>query len=834
MESTDSAVNLSLDDLTSFAQPLGGSIGSASCGIGQPDNSFDASMDGSASFLSGADMSTDTFDLVGDSNSDSGYNRTPSIAGWLESRDSEPARADLTVNCLSDMHSESQSGGITSPFTPRSGSGTPSLPDEGEFPCPQCDKRFGNRRNLMSHMRRHTGDYKLFCESCGKGFFTQSKLDSHKRKHTGEKPFRCLFSTCLKRFRYKGDLSKHIKRYHPGHTQALTPVPLQDDEIAALANAQQAAKQKCLVVTSTSASIGITSSSSTVSTLRTVLTTGLRPNQLLLQPMQPPQYRIMPQTTSQSNPGTIIPDSDPSLDENLLNMLAADGEDDDPMLSPSATAKTLAGLSQSNTALVLPNTVFSSKPVSNQDVGVFLQSSGKSSMVQLNSNAKHVLITSQSQNGTKQNHFVLPQSSVSFTSQPSSVSLPQTISQAVLSHTPSTTSSQTLRSLLSSTPENLPVSQTLLLSPLNSKLPSSSVPSSILTTTFSSTLCTPTSPSLGSLSSPRMSESFLPADISFTSESSRSSGGPCLSSDTVTLTLEDIMSYNQMPGPQKERLNPPSDRESDLTSPGSVRSELDTAKSEEGDVRETRETGPEKLLCQFPGCGRSFDRPNLLKRHIKLHSGECRFVCDVCKKNFESGSKLEDHYRRHTGERPFQCHVCGNKFRYKGDRTKHLKNLHGIHKSLENQNQSIVNNSSATVPNGNVEMYSPPSSRQSQGPSPTSNLVDKTPFLPSITEETCSSISSFQSNPEMSDAASASGSIIGESPNKFDPLDVGVPVSQQTTPATVTVPSTPISRPTVTVSLPTNGLPFPHPSETVTMSIEEVIQYAQPIADFTF
>ena len=61
MDSTDSAVNLSLDDLTGFAQPLGGSIGSG--GMGQADNSFDASMDGSASFLSGADMSTDPFDL---------------------------------------------------------------------------------------------------------------------------------------------------------------------------------------------------------------------------------------------------------------------------------------------------------------------------------------------------------------------------------------------------------------------------------------------------------------------------------------------------------------------------------------------------------------------------------------------------------------------------------------------------------------------------------------------------------------------------------------------------------------------------------------------------
>lgn len=158
MDSTDSAVNLSLDDLTGFTQPLGGSIHSSG-GMCQADNSFDASMDGSASFLSGADMSTDTFDLVGDSASESGYTRTPSNSGsvWLDSRDSVSSGRGTGLGVsLSDIQSEG-SVAVTSPFTPRSGSGTPSLPDEGEFPCPQCDKRFGNRRNLMSHMRRHTG-----------------------------------------------------------------------------------------------------------------------------------------------------------------------------------------------------------------------------------------------------------------------------------------------------------------------------------------------------------------------------------------------------------------------------------------------------------------------------------------------------------------------------------------------------------------------------------------------------------------------------------------------------------------------------------------------------
>jgi uncharacterized Zn-finger protein len=70
--------------------------------------------------------------------------------------------------------------------------------------------------------------------------------------------------------------------------------------------------------------------------------------------------------------------------------------------------------------------------------------------------------------------------------------------------------------------------------------------------------------------------------------------------------------------------------------------------------------------CEHPGCNKSFDKATLLRRHSKLHSSECKFVCDVCSKCFESQSKLDDHYRKHTGAKPFSCHVCQNTFRYKG------------------------------------------------------------------------------------------------------------------------------------------------------------------------
>ena len=151
---------------------------------------------------------------------------------------------------------------------------------------------------------------------------------------------------------------------------------------------------------------------------------------------------------------------------------------------------------------------------------------------------------------------------------------------------------------------------------------------------------------------------------------------------------------------------------------------------------------------------------------------------------------------------------------FAGDRTKHLKNLHGIHKSLETGNGLPH---TTIVVNGTSENF------HSKGPSPPTIQADKIPFLSSITEETNSSISSFHSNTEMSDSASVSGSTLGESPNKFDPLDVGV-----LTPPVSTV------RQVASNPLQTNGVMPSSLQETVTMSIDEVMQYAQPIADFTF
>ena len=86
----------------------------------------------------------------------------------------------------------------------------------------------------------------------------------------------------------------------------------------------------------------------------------------------------------------------------------------------------------------------------------------------------------------------------------------------------------------------------------------------------------------------------------------------------------------------------------------------------------TRTRNRTNVMCNE----KRFRHSDSLQKHMRIHTKEKPYECDVCDEAFRQSGHLKIHMRIHTNERPYECDVCEKRFRHSSALKVHVRTQH--------------------------------------------------------------------------------------------------------------------------------------------------------------